>query len=991
MEDEEPSSWPAAAFISAIHEEEQQEEEQNGGHKCHKMAPAVSLPSVFTRGSYRRYMNYLIKSNSSEKPLSDSPIKTTDVPLRDCRLQKIGDNVRSTHSRKQDGVLTDKTSSYSNTDCSSNLRNSYFPVEERLVTPVPGGDNTNYVVWNRNLNSRVSRPVSLVSLSRVSSDMKGPVVPANSVETDGGVHVDNEGNAPFRSFKHPSSPGRTIASQFDAEVDETLSAREKCNTEESRQGRQRKTGAVAEGRSHSAGAEQEANDRGAETSTALRFPCVEKLIHRYSAMITEQKERVMAEKQGENQSREKHNQGNIENKFSNQCQEFCEDSSKRKTVPLQQNREPDHSKQPAIPVQGREKVRIKNSDHSQYAGLSEHVQHCEFVIGCDDASLKQVDDLHGRTEHPAKRLSPYRNETAGLLQGTDCKNSSKLHREENFRGHTVQRDCDSDSVERTSSHSEHRDGRDYVTACRGKREKEYHSLDLEHLGQWDVLSGSTDYNMKMQHQPEIKTCRVQISESVHCSNCVNEQGQVCEGNTKEETGGALQQTSESVTSVFIKSSTHVTQNISHVGGTTASAIEDEGRHKLMLPRAAQRSVSPASDEGCSVVPPPECGLTPCSSEGDIVTRLVAKPTARWTWPPESDDQDFELQGRIHRHEYGRCGSSDSAVCLLPSDDERKLQMKDARLSLRKVSVDSDILDIITSRDPSCDKAMVFDRYMNKTSDLSFDLDNCQHIWRHGSFPSGCRRDSDVFPDSVSRQNIGDRGDTWIEEIRNNSLEAECENVCDSGIDRGTFLGRTGDSCWDVSSVEEKSGDYSLDDDRYRATAPNVYGYPWKYRQRQFSKLRSMISCESGVVEDEDRSRKSSTAEPTDDDGYNVELRRQSAQSFQTDDEESSANSQYRYWRTPSVVVSDYSDDGPYFTSVTLEELEQMQDVSSSDCASGGSSVSGSLGVSAGDTECGLRTPERKASDCSTCSTLSGDESSCDALLQPLRTRQKVGQ
>jgi len=952
------------------------------------MAPAVSLPSIFTRGSYRRYMNYLIKANSPEQPHSDSPIKTTDAPLWDCRLQKFGSNVRSTH-RKQD-VLADKTCSHSHTDCSLNLRNSNSPVEEPLVTPVPGGHNTNYLVCNRNLNSRGGRLVSLVSLSRVSSDMKGPVVPANSVETDGGVLVDNKGDAPFRSSKHPSSPGRTITRQSDANVDETLSAREKCNTEESSKGRKRKTGAVAGGHSHTAGAEQEADDTGAETSTVLRFPCVEKLIHRYSAMITEQKERVMAEKQGENQSREKHNQGNIENKFSNQCKEFRGDSSKREAVPLQPNREPVHSKQPAIPVQGGQKVRIKNNDHSQYAGLSEHVQHCEFVIGCDDASLKQVDGLQGRTEHPAKRLSPCRNETAGLLQETDLKNTNKLHREENFRGHTVQCDCDSDRSEHKSSHSEHRDGRDYVTACREKRENDYHSLDLEHLGQWDVITGSTDHNIKMQHQPQIKTRRAQISGSVRCNKCVNEQEQVCEGKSKEETGGALQQTSESVTSLFIKSSTHVTQNISHVGGNTASAIQDEGRHKLMLPRAAQRSVSPISDEGCSVVPPPECGLTPCSSEGDIVTRLVAKPTTRWTWPPESDDQDFELQGRIQRHEYGRCGSSDSAVCLLPSDDERKLQMKDARLSLRKASVDSDILDIITSRDPSCDKAMVFDRYMNKTSDVSFDLDSRQHTWRHGSFPSGCRRDSDVFPGSVSRPNSGGRGDAWFEEIRNNTPEAECENVCDSGVDRDTFLGRTGDSCWDVSSVEGKTGDYSLDDDRYRATAPNVYGYPWKYRQRQFSKQRSMISCESGVVDDEDCCRKSSTAEATDDDGYHVELRRQSAQSFQTDDEESSANSQYRHWRTPSVVVSDYSDDGPYFTSVTLEELEQMQDVSSSDCASGGSSVSGSLGVSAGDTECGLRTPERKTSDCSTCSTLSGDESSCDALLQPLRTRQKVG-
>jgi hypothetical protein len=285
--------------------------------------------------------------------------------------------------------------------------------------------------------------------------------------------------------------------------------------------------------------------------------------------------------------------------------------------------------------------------------------------------------------------------------------------------------------------------------------------------------------------------------------------------------------------------------------------------------------------------------------------------------------------------------------------------------------------------------MVFDRYVDKALDVSFDLVNLQYIWRHGPSSKESRTESDIFPDAVSRRNSGDNGDAWFEEMRDNAKGTSCDDVCDSGIDRDTFLlGSTGESCWDLGSVEGKTG---LVDNRYQTdTSPANDGYPCSYRENQFRKLRSMISCESGVVEDEDCSRKSSTAEDVEnDDGYLVELRRQSAQSFQTDDDESSANSQYRYWRTPSVVVSDYSDDVPYFTSVTLEELEQLHDVS--ECASGISCVSGSGSVNALDTEYALRTPERKASDCSTCSTLSGDEdASCDAPLQPVRTRQKVG-
>ncbi|XP_049943367.1 uncharacterized protein LOC126424683 [Schistocerca serialis cubense] len=118
----------------------------------------------------------------------------------------------------------------------------------------------------------------------------------------------------------------------------------------------------------------------------------------------------------------------------------------------------------------------------------------------------------------------------------------------------------------------------------------------------------------------------------------------------------------------------------------------------------------------------------------------------------------------------------------------------------------------------------------------------------------------------------------------------------------------------------------------------------------------------------------------------VELRRQSTQSF--DDGEEGPPGQARYWRTPSVVVSDYSDDVPYCGppgegggDAGADDGDQL-----SEC---GSSCSG---LSAADTDVdgGLLTPERKASDCSTCSTLSGDDdASVEALLQPVRTRPKV--
>ncbi|XP_075232429.1 uncharacterized protein LOC142330848 [Lycorma delicatula] len=120
-------------------------------------------------------------------------------------------------------------------------------------------------------------------------------------------------------------------------------------------------------------------------------------------------------------------------------------------------------------------------------------------------------------------------------------------------------------------------------------------------------------------------------------------------------------------------------------------------------------------------------------------------------------------------------------------------------------------------------------------------------------------------------------------------------------------------------------------------------------------------------------------------------RRESSVSVFTDDDDG-GNPGYRYWRTPSVVVSDHSDD-PLFasSSITLEEIERFRQQyqerqaadSSSDCSSWTS------GVSALDADYALRTPERKASDCSTCSTLSGDEdATCEPLLQDVRPKVK---
>ncbi|XP_055641403.1 uncharacterized protein LOC129778502 isoform X1 [Toxorhynchites rutilus septentrionalis] len=130
-------------------------------------------------------------------------------------------------------------------------------------------------------------------------------------------------------------------------------------------------------------------------------------------------------------------------------------------------------------------------------------------------------------------------------------------------------------------------------------------------------------------------------------------------------------------------------------------------------------------------------------------------------------------------------------------------------------------------------------------------------------------------------------------------------------------------------------------------------------------------------------------------------RRESAQSYISD----SGVDGVRYVRTPSVVVSDYSDDT--MCGITLEEIEYLRrhrlrrvstdyesDLSAASSCSNlnycGSSISALDGC---DYQCGLRTPERKVSDCSTCSTLSYDEedSALKQQLQDLGLRPPIGE
>jgi hypothetical protein len=123
-----------------------------------------------------------------------------------------------------------------------------------------------------------------------------------------------------------------------------------------------------------------------------------------------------------------------------------------------------------------------------------------------------------------------------------------------------------------------------------------------------------------------------------------------------------------------------------------------------------------------------------------------------------------------------------------------------------------------------------------------------------------------------------------------------------------------------------------------------------------------------------------------DSDYRNDSRRQSC--FTDDGDEPP---RYRYWRTPSVVVSDYSDD---IMGLTLEDIEYIRNHRKENSSSPDSSLHSSCSnlnycgstISSLESEYVLRKPFRKSSNCSTCSTLSDEEG--DGLL-PVKKEVRV--
>lgn len=154
----------------------------------------------------------------------------------------------------------------------------------------------------------------------------------------------------------------------------------------------------------------------------------------------------------------------------------------------------------------------------------------------------------------------------------------------------------------------------------------------------------------------------------------------------------------------------------------------------------------------------------------------------------------------------------------------------------------------------------------------------------------------------------------------------------------------------------------------------------------------------------------SIIQPDDKSAEQMNSRRESSQSHLSDTGE---ENRIRYVRTPSVVVSDYSDD--VMCGITLEEIEffrrqrlrrgSIQEIDRYDSDMSTSSSCSNLNycgstISAIDAmemyqSSGLETPHRKTSACSSCSTYSGDEDDAfpvrltEALNQQQR-KKKVG-
>lgn len=107
----------------------------------------------------------------------------------------------------------------------------------------------------------------------------------------------------------------------------------------------------------------------------------------------------------------------------------------------------------------------------------------------------------------------------------------------------------------------------------------------------------------------------------------------------------------------------------------------------------------------------------------------------------------------------------------------------------------------------------------------------------------------------------------------------------------------------------------------------------------------------------------------------------------------------RQFRTPSVVVSDHSEDPVSFSSMfTLDDMDELEtrlhdcgfNDSSSDCSAASTwSAAGSV-ISVLDADYSLHTPERKISGCSTCSTLSAEDEEAAAFrLSKLKPKVSV--
>lgn len=118
----------------------------------------------------------------------------------------------------------------------------------------------------------------------------------------------------------------------------------------------------------------------------------------------------------------------------------------------------------------------------------------------------------------------------------------------------------------------------------------------------------------------------------------------------------------------------------------------------------------------------------------------------------------------------------------------------------------------------------------------------------------------------------------------------------------------------------------------------------------------------------------------------------------------------RQFRTPSVVVSDHSEDPVSFSSMfTLDDLDELEprpdcgfNDSSSDCSAASTwSAAGSVISMLDCAEYALHTPERKVSGCSTCSGDLSDEDAAPAYstaaeaiaaavaAMPVRSKPKV--